>query len=115
MAGGDCKVREGKLANAMLASLAKDVEAARARLEAVDRERKARFPHLAKVVNSYCPGVARETYHIHRDGAALRSHRDGVQWRADQECCKDPKAESLQHALARLTRCRDLAAVAMVA
>ena len=58
----------------LLASLAKDVEAARARLQAVNRERKALFPHLAKVVNSYCPGMAREPYHSHRYGAPLHTH-----------------------------------------
>ena len=44
MAGGDLKVRERKLTNMLLASLAKDVEAARARLEAVNRERKSTLP-----------------------------------------------------------------------
>jgi len=35
---------------------------------------KALFPHLAKVVNSYCPGMAREPYHSHRYGAPLHTH-----------------------------------------
>lgn len=74
MVGGAFKVRERKLTSVTLASLAKDAEAARQRLERTNRERKALFPHLAKVVGSYCPGLAREPYHIHRYGAPLHTH-----------------------------------------
>lgn len=74
MVGGDFKVKDGKLTNVLLASLAKDVEAARTRLEAVNSERKALFPRLAQVVNAYCPALAREPYHIHRYGAPQHTH-----------------------------------------
>lgn len=73
MVGGDFKVKDRKLTNVLLASLAKDVEAARARLEQANRDRKGLFPHLAKVVNSYCPGLARKAYHIHRYGAPMHN------------------------------------------
>ena len=74
MVGGTFAVKAGKLVNLTLASLARDVEATRQRLEAANHERRALFPHLAKVVNSFCPGLAREPYHIHRYGAPHHTH-----------------------------------------
>jgi 5-methylthioadenosine/S-adenosylhomocysteine deaminase len=74
MVGGRFAVRDKKLVNLTLASLARDVEATRQRLESANRERKVLCSHLAEVANSYCPGLAREPYHIHRYGAPAHSH-----------------------------------------
>ncbi len=74
MVGGAFKVRAGKLVEVTLASLAREVEAARERLEAANRERRVLCGHLAKVVDSFCPGLAREPYHVHRYGAPAHGH-----------------------------------------
>ena len=74
MVGGEFKVKARKLVNLTLASLARDVEATRQRLESANRERKVLCAHLAGVVNAYCPGLAREPYHIHRYGAPAHTH-----------------------------------------
>jgi len=74
MVGGKFAVRDRKLVNVLLASLAKDVEATRDRLASLNRERRELVAKLAPVVNSFCPALAREPYHIHRYGAPAHAH-----------------------------------------
>ena len=74
MVGGRFAVRDRKLVNVLLASLAKDVEATRDRLASLNRERRELVAKLAPVVNSFCPALAREPYHIHRYGAPAHTH-----------------------------------------
>jgi len=69
MVGGKIVVRDRMPVNVDLAALARDAEAARARLEIANAERKGLFEQLAPVVSSFCPGLAHEPYHIHRYGA----------------------------------------------
>ncbi len=74
MVGGKFAVRDRKLVNVLLGSLAKDVETARQRLAGLNRERQELAARLAPVVNSFCPALAREPYHVHRYGAPAHAH-----------------------------------------
>jgi guanine deaminase len=47
------------------------VEAARERLAAANADHRRLYEALEPVVGSYCPGLARTPYHIHRYGARL--------------------------------------------
>ena len=47
------------------------VEAARDRLAAANADNRRLYEALEPVVGSYCPGLARTSYHIHRYGARL--------------------------------------------
>jgi len=69
MVGGEMVVRDRAPLRVDMAALARQAEAARARLEAANAERKALFEKLAPVVSSYCPGLAAQPYHIHRYAA----------------------------------------------
>jgi catechol 2,3-dioxygenase-like lactoylglutathione lyase family enzyme len=46
-----------------------DVAAARERLAAANADNKRLYNALEPVVGSYCPGLARTPYHVHRYGA----------------------------------------------
>ncbi|MGF1528235.1 MAG: amidohydrolase family protein [Candidatus Competibacterales bacterium] len=71
MVGGRFVVREGNLTQVDLAKLSRDAEAARGRLEALNRDRRALFDKLVPVVGSFCPALAHTPYHVHRYGAPL--------------------------------------------
>jgi guanine deaminase len=59
-------VRNGALVNVDLPRLAREAEAARERLEAVNADAKRLSEKLAVVVNSHCPGIAASPYHVRR-------------------------------------------------
>src|SRR6185436_3846150 len=66
MIAGRMIVQGRKLLTVDLASLARQAERARERLERLNQEKKALFEQLAPVVGSYCPGLARSPFHVHR-------------------------------------------------
>jgi cytosine/adenosine deaminase-related metal-dependent hydrolase len=68
MVGGEMVVRDRALTRASLGGLATAAEAARERLAAANAGAKGLFEKLSPVVNSFCPGLAREPYHVHRYG-----------------------------------------------
>lgn len=74
MVGGKMVVENRKLVNVDLARLAKQAEAARARLEAINKPNAALYRKLEKTVASYCSGMCKEPLHIHRYGAPLGHH-----------------------------------------
>jgi len=66
MAAGTMIVRDGALVNVDVRRLAREAEAARERLEAVNADAKRLSEALAVVVNSYCPGLAATAYPVRR-------------------------------------------------
>jgi 5-methylthioadenosine/S-adenosylhomocysteine deaminase len=66
MIGGRLVVEDRRLTTVNLAALARDAEAARARLARVNAPLKALYERLAPVVGRYCPGLAHMPYHIDR-------------------------------------------------
>ncbi|MGI9523813.1 MAG: amidohydrolase family protein [Hyphomicrobiaceae bacterium] len=70
MIAGRMVVKQRKLVEIDLARLASKAEAARQRLDAVNAPTKKLCDQLERFVGSYCPGLAREPYHIQRFGAA---------------------------------------------
>ncbi|MCC7425708.1 MAG: amidohydrolase family protein [Alphaproteobacteria bacterium] len=66
MAGGRMVVKEKRLTTLDLRSLARQAEAARERLEALNAEWKDLFIKLEPVVSSFCPALAKQPYHIRR-------------------------------------------------
>jgi len=66
MIGGKLVVRNGRLTTVDVAHLAREVEAARDRLEQTNRPLRALTDRLATVVGSFCPGLAGKPYHVHR-------------------------------------------------
>ncbi len=74
MIGGRFVVRDRKLTGIDLGAIAKKVETARARLEKANAGNKRLFERLAPAVNSFCPGMAREPYHIDRFGGGHHDH-----------------------------------------
>ena len=66
MVGGRMVVENRRLTTVSTASLARDVEAARARLAAAGAPMKALCDRLATVVARFCPGLAHMPYHINR-------------------------------------------------
>ena len=69
MIGGRMVVQNRRLVNVDLARLANDAQAARDRLAELNAPNKALYDRLEGVVGTFCPGLAREPYHIHRYGA----------------------------------------------
>ncbi len=72
MIGGRFVVKEGRLLTIDLAKLARQAEAARERLEAVNAPMKILAEKLQEAVASFCIGLAREPYQVERYGAPLR-------------------------------------------
>lgn len=66
MVGGRMIVRDRRLLTIDLARLAREAEAARARLEALNAEKRALFALLEPVVRSFCPAFARQPYPVRR-------------------------------------------------
>ena len=69
MTGGVMRVENYRPIGIDLARLADKVEAARTRLHDTTRDAHALSQALAGVVNSHCPGLAHQPYHIHRYGS----------------------------------------------
>jgi guanine deaminase len=64
MVGGRFIVRDRRLLTLDLAKLAREAEAARERLEALNAERRGLFELLDPVVRSFCPGFAKQPYAV---------------------------------------------------
>ena len=66
MVGGGFIVRDRRLLTVDLAKLAREAEAARARLEALNAEKRQLFALLEPVVRGFCPAFARQPYPVRR-------------------------------------------------
>jgi 5-methylthioadenosine/S-adenosylhomocysteine deaminase len=66
MIGGRLVVKDRRPTTVDLAALARDAEAARARLARLNAPLKDLYERLAPVVGRYCPGLAHMPYHIDR-------------------------------------------------
>ena len=71
MIGGRLVVQNRKPIGIDLAKLRDRAEAARDRLHAANADNRALYAALEPIVGSYCPGLARMPYHVHRYGARL--------------------------------------------
>jgi 5-methylthioadenosine/S-adenosylhomocysteine deaminase len=69
MIGGRLVVQNRKPVGVDLAALRERAEAARERLYAANVDNRALYAALEPVVGSFCPGLARMPYHVHRYGA----------------------------------------------
>ena len=69
MIGGRMVVSGRRPVGIDLAGLRARAEAARERLAAVNADNRRLYEALEPVVGSYCPGLARMPYHVHRYGA----------------------------------------------
>ncbi len=68
MIGGRMVVQERKLLTVDLAKIAAQAEKARERLDKGRKPAKALYDRLEKVVNTFCPGLAKQPLHIDRFG-----------------------------------------------
>ena len=66
MVAGRMIVQDGRLTGIDLGRLAREAEAARARLEAVNAQTRAMCEKLAVVVNQFCPAMAAQPYRARR-------------------------------------------------
>jgi guanine deaminase len=66
MIGGRMVVRDRRLLTVDLAKLAREAEAARERLEALNAGRRGLFARLEPVVRSFCPAFAKQSYPVRR-------------------------------------------------
>ena len=73
MVGGRMVVEDRLPVNVDMSSLAKKVEAARARLARVNKPGKKLFDRLERIVGSFCPGLALTPHHVNRYGANPRA------------------------------------------
>jgi 5-methylthioadenosine/S-adenosylhomocysteine deaminase len=71
MIGGRLVVHERRVLTVDLGRLRDRVAAARERLAAANADNRRLYEALEPVVGSYCPGLARMPYHVHRYGARL--------------------------------------------
>jgi 5-methylthioadenosine/S-adenosylhomocysteine deaminase len=71
MIGGRLVVDNRRVVTVDLDRLRDRVTEARERLAAVNTDNRRLYEALELVVGSYCPGLARTPYHIHRYGARL--------------------------------------------
>src|SRR5215471_798069 len=71
MIGGRLVVDNHKLLTVDLGRLRDRVAEARERLAAANADNRRLYEALEPVVGSYCPGLARTPYHVHRYGAQL--------------------------------------------
>ena len=69
MIGGRLVVEDRKPVGVDLGKLRERAEAARERLTAANADNHLLYQALEPVVGSYCPGLARMPYHVHRFGA----------------------------------------------
>jgi guanine deaminase len=77
MVGGRMVVEDRRVLSVDMADLARKAEGARARLAEANVPNKALFESLERVVNSFCPGLARTPYHIDRYGGGHHDHQHG--------------------------------------
>ena len=70
MIGGRLVVENRRLLTVDVAKLSRDAEAARERLERLNRDNRRLYEQLEPVVGSYCPGLAKTPFHLHRFGAS---------------------------------------------
>jgi 5-methylthioadenosine/S-adenosylhomocysteine deaminase len=70
MVGGRMVVERGAKVGCDMAKLARDAEAARARLASLNEDAKALGARLEAMVGSFCVGLSNAPYHIHRYGHA---------------------------------------------
>jgi guanine deaminase len=71
MIAGKIVVENRRVLNVDMERLRSRVEAARERLAAANADNRRLYEALEPVVGSYCPGLARTPYHVHRYGARL--------------------------------------------
>ena len=71
MIGGRLVVDNRRVVTVDLGRLRDRVEAARERLAAANADHRRLYEALEPIVGSYCPGLARTPYHVHRYGARL--------------------------------------------
>ena len=71
MIGGKIVVDNHRLTAIDLSKLARDAEAARVRLERLNRDNRKLYQRLEPIVGTYCPGLAKTPLHIHRFGAVV--------------------------------------------
>jgi 5-methylthioadenosine/S-adenosylhomocysteine deaminase len=71
MIGGRLVVENRRLLTVDLDRLRAGVAAARERLVAVNADNQRLYQTLEPIVGSYCPGLARVPYHVHRYGAQI--------------------------------------------
>ena len=71
MIGGRLVVENRRVTTVDLGRLRDRVAAARERLTAVNADNRRLYEALEPVVGSFCPGLARAPYHVHRYGARL--------------------------------------------
>ena len=69
MIGGRMVVENRRPVGVDLAALRARADAARERLDALNADNRRLYDALEPVVGSYCPGLARMPYHVHRYGA----------------------------------------------
>ncbi len=74
MVGGRMVVENRRMVGVDMAALARRVEDARARLEAVTAPNKQLFERVEQIVNSFCPGLAKMPYHVDRFGGGHHRH-----------------------------------------
>lgn len=70
MVGGRMIVENRRLLTVVPSRLARDAEEARARLARLNRDNRKLCDRLARIVGTYCPGLAKTPLHIHRYGAS---------------------------------------------
>jgi 5-methylthioadenosine/S-adenosylhomocysteine deaminase len=74
MIGGRMVVENRKLLTVDLSGLAAKAEKARERLEAANKPARALADKLAKIVGTFCPGLAKEPLHIDRFAGSHHHH-----------------------------------------
>ena len=78
MVGGRTVVERGRVVGVDVGALARRVEASRARLAEANQPAKALFDNVERVVNTFCPGLAKMPYHIDRWGGGHHAHTFGA-------------------------------------
>ena len=74
MVGGRMVVENRRPIGLDLPALARRAEAARERLAAANAGNKALFARLQRLVNAFCPGLAKTPYHIDRFAGGHHAH-----------------------------------------
>ena len=69
MIGGRMVVENRRIAGIDLTKIAADAERAHERLAAINAPNKTLYDRLESIVGSFCPGLAKQPYHLHRYGA----------------------------------------------
>ncbi len=64
-------LKDRKLVGVALPKMAADAANAQERLRSHNASNKALYDSLESIVGSFCPGLAKQPFHIHRYGAPL--------------------------------------------